>query len=77
MEFWDFLSAMREQKRKGSIPSSQRLKDNQTWIPRYTDQEILDKYFLKYEYAHTLNAKTSDKDILDFLDDWDEDDSVE
>lgn len=78
MEFWEYLSGMREQKRKGSIPSSQQLGKNQTWIPKYTDEEILDKFFLKWENQYTLNASLSDRDVRDFLLEWNDDvDEVE
>lgn len=73
MEFWDYLSSMREQKRKGSIPGNQKLGKNQTWLPKYTDEDILDKFFLRWENQHTLNASLSDSDIHDFLLEWGDD----
>lgn len=71
MEFWEFLTMMREDKRKKRIPASAKLGDNQYWAPKYTDEEILDKIFLKFEKEHLISATMSDGDIMDILDEWD------
>ena len=71
LEFWDFLENMREQQRKVSVPSSMRLKDNQTWGRKWTDEEILEKYAQsRQRYGPVSDAITEDE-LWDVMEDWD------
>lgn len=72
MEFWEAFTAMREQKRKKTLPASMKLGDNQYWHPKYTDEEILDKIFRTFTSIGPVTDSATDEEILDLMDEWDE-----
>lgn len=70
MDFWDWFTGMRDQKKKVTIPSSMRLKDNQTWGAKYTDQEILDKYSNRAISHGPVSDKITEDELWDVMEDW-------
>lgn len=72
MEFHEYLTNMRKAQKKGTIPANAKLKDNQTWVPKYTDQEIINMYFAKAQSYGPVSEAMSKNDLLDLMNDWDE-----
>lgn len=68
-QFWQWLSSMRDQKRKATITSDLKLSDKQYWGPRYkSDEEIMERYGQQWRMSD-IQLNTTDDEILDLLDD--------
>lgn len=71
LEFHEYLTSMRKQQKKVRVTNDMKLKDNQTWGPKYTDKQILDKYFGEsLSYGPVSDALTPDE-LEDIMLDWD------
>lgn len=73
MDFWHWLSNMREQKRKATLTSDLKLSDKQYWGARYkNDEEIMEKYGPQWSMSD-IQLYTTDEEILDLMDDMGDD----
>ena len=68
MEWWEWFSSQRKEQRQRRLKNSEKLKDSHTWVPKYTDRDILDMYMAEADAPDPVAAAIDDEQFMDFMD---------
>jgi len=73
-DYWKWHSNQREVQKQVKTTAKDKLKDGYHYVPRYTDQDILDMYYAQGRgvLLDPLVATTTDAELLEFFDDDEE-----